>query len=229
MELKNYTYLLLLLFTIAGPLVMSFEKQIQYYRKLKYILPAILITAAFFLIWDIRFTEANIWSFNFENTIGIVYKGLPLEEWLFFIVIPYACIFIYEVTKVYLKKYEYPNVFVAFSLLLIVAFAMISYFFRHQAYTFLTFLFSAVFLTYTVFRNRFKPHMTKFYFAYFISIVPFALVNGLLNSLDVFVCNKTQILNIKILNFPVEDFGYLFLMLLMVTTIYETLKESKYY
>lgn len=229
MELKNYTYLLLLLFTIAGPLIMSFEKQIQYYRKLKYILPAILITAAFFLIWDIRFTEANIWSFNFENTIGIVYKGLPLEEWLFFIVIPYACIFIYEVTKVYLKKYEYPNVFVAFSLLLIVAFAMISFFFRHQAYTLLTFLFSTVYLAYTIFRNKFKPHLTKFYFSYFISIVPFALVNGLLNSLDVFVCNKTQILNLKIFNFPVEDFAYLFLMNLMVTTIYETLKESKYY
>lgn len=229
MEFKNFTYLLLLIFTILGPLVMSFEKQIQFYRKLKYILPAILITAASFLIWDIRFTEAKIWSFNFENTIGVVYKGLPLEEWLFFLVIPYACIFIYEVVKVYLKKYEYPNSFVAFSLFLIVGFALISYFFRHKAYTFLTFLFSAVYLAYTVFRNRFKPHITKFYFSYFISIVPFALVNGLLNSLDVFVCNKTQILNMKIFNFPVEDFAYLFLMNLMVTTIYETLKESKYY
>jgi len=208
---------------------MSFEKQIQFYRKLKYILPAILITATFFLIWDIRFTEAKIWSFNFGNTIGIAYKGLPLEEWLFFLIIPYTCIFIYEVVKVYLKKYEYPNVFVAFSLFLIVGFALIGYFFRHQAYTFFTFIFSAIYLGYTVLRNRFKPHITKFYFSYFISIVPFALVNGLLNSLDVFVCNKTQILNIKIFHFPVEDFAYLFLMNLMVAAIYETLKESKYY
>jgi hypothetical protein len=34
-------------------------------------------------------------------------------------------------------------------------------------------------------------------------------------------------LNIRIINIPVEDFSYFFLMFLMVVTIYESLKESK--
>jgi lycopene cyclase domain-containing protein len=215
--------------TIAAPLALSFDKKVQYYKNLKYILPAILVTAAIFWVWDIHFTKASVWSFNPEYTIGKQFKGLPIEEWLFFIVIPYSCIFIYEVLKFYLKEYEYANFFLVFSLLLIVCFALISYFFRHQAYTFLTFLFSSVFLAFTLFRNRFKKHLTKFYFAYFVSLIPFIVVNGILTSLPVVEYNTTHILNIRILNIPVEDFSYLFLMLLMVTTIYEYLKEVKFY
>ena len=229
MEFKNLTYLILLVASIAMPLALSFDKKVQYYKNLKYILPAILVTAAIFWVWDIRFTEAGVWSFNPEYTIGKDIKGMPIEEWLFFIVIPYCCVFIYEVLKSYLKKYEYANPFLAISLFLIVGFALISYFFRHQAYTFLTFLFSAIYLAYTVFRNKFKPHITKFYFAYFVSLLPFLIVNGILTSFPVVEYNSTHILNIRIINIPIEDFSYLFLMLLMVTTIYETLKESKYY
>ena len=229
MEFKNYTYLLLLIASIAVPLVLSFDKNVQYYKNLKYIFPAILVTAAIFLVWDIKFTAAQIWSFNTEYTIGVNFKGMPIEEWLFFIVVPYSCVFIYEVLKFYLKKYEYANPFLVLSLVLMVGFALISYFFRHQAYTFLTFLFSTVYLGYTVFRNKFKPYITKFYFAYFVSLLPFLVVNGILTSLPVVEYNSAHILNIRIINIPIEDFSYLFLMLLMVTTIYETLKESKYY
>lgn len=229
MEFKNYTYLLLLIASIAVPLVLSFDKNVQYYKNLKYIFPAILVTAAIFWVWDIKFTAAQIWSFNTEYTIGVNFKGMPIEEWLFFIVVPYSCVFIYEVLKFYLKKYEYANPFLVLSLVLMVGFALISYFFRHQAYTFLTFLFSTVYLGYTVFRNKFKPYITKFYFAYFVSLLPFLVVNGILTSLPVVEYNSAHILNIRIINIPVEDFSYLFLMLLMVTTIYESLKESKYY
>lgn len=229
MELQHYTYLIILMASLAAPLALSFDRNVQYYKNLKYIFPAILLTAAIFWVWDIRFTAAQVWSFNPAYTLGKNFYGMPVEEWLFFIVIPYSCVFIYEVVKFYLKRYEYANPFLAFSLFLVVGFALISYFFRHQAYTFLTFLFSAVYLGYTVFRNKFKPHITKFYFSYFISLVPFLVVNGILTTLPVVEYHPAHILNIRLLNIPVEDFSYFFLMHLMVTTIYETLKESRYY
>jgi lycopene cyclase domain-containing protein len=229
MEFKNFTYLILLVGSIAVPLFLSFDNKVQYYKNLKYIFPAILVTAIIFWVWDIRFVEAQIWSFNTEYTIGMELKGMPIEEWLFFIVVPYCCLFIYEVLKFYLKKYEYANGFRLFSLFLIVGFALTSYFFRHQSYTFLTFLFSAVYLSYILVRNKFKPHITKFYFAFFVSLIPFMVVNGILTSLPVVKYNPAHIMNIRIQNIPLEDFSYLFLMLLMVTTIYETLKENRYY
>lgn len=229
MEFKNFTYLLLLLATISVPLFLSFEKKVQFYKNLKYILPAIFVTAALYWIWDIKFTKGGVWSFNPDYTLGKQYLGLPIEEWLFFIVVPYACTFIYEVLKYYLKKYEYGNLFVAFSLVLIIAFGLITYFFRSQIYTFMTFLFSTIYLTYTIFRNKFKPHLTKFYFAYFVSLVPFLIVDGILTSLPVVQYHPLTILNIRVFNIPVEDFSYFFLMMLMVITIYENLKESKFF
>ena len=229
MKFQNYTYLLVLAFTIAVPLFLSFDKKVQYYKKLKYILPAIFITAAIFVIWDIKFTAAQIWTFNPDYIIGTNFKGLPIEEWLFFFVIPYSCVFIYEVLKYYIPQHEYANPFLAFSLILIVGFALVTYFFWHHIYTFYTFLFSTVYLTYTVFRNKFKPYITKFYFTYFLSLVPFMVVNGILTSIPVVEYNSAYILNIRLLSIPVEDFAYFFLMLLIVTTLYETLKESKYY
>jgi lycopene cyclase domain-containing protein len=228
MELRNYTYLIILIASIAAPLALSFDKKVQYYNNLKYILPAILVTAVIFWIWDIKFTAAEVWSFNPEYIIGLKISGMPIEEWLFFIVVPYCCVFIYEVLKVYLADYDYPIFFKAFSLFLIVFFATISFFFRHQAYTFLTFLFSAVYLGFTIITSKFKPHLTKFYFSYFVSLVPFIIVNGILTSLPIVEYNSEHILNIRILNIPIEDFSYLFLMLLMAITIYEKLKESRY-
>lgn len=229
MELKNFTYLALLIASISVPLYLSFDKRKQYAQKIQYILPAIFITAGFFLLWDISFTDAQIWSFNTEYTLGPTFKGLPLEEWIFFLVVPYGCIFIYEIVKVHLEKYEYANFFVILSLVLIVGFALIGYFFRQQLYTFLGFLLPAVYLGYTVFRNQFKHHLTKFYFCYFISLVPFLIVYGILTSIPLVEYHPDHILNIRVINIPMEDFSYFFLLLLMSTTIYEFLKERRFY
>lgn len=229
MEIKNFTYLFLLVGSIVVPLCLSFDKKVQYFKNLKYIFPAIFITAFIFWIWDIGFTKAKVWSFNQEFTLGINLMGMPLEEWLFFIVVPYCCLFIYEVLKFYLNKQEFPGLFQTFSLFLITGFASLTYLFRHQNYTFITFLLSTLYLGYTVFRGKFKPHITKFYFAYFVSLIPFMVVNGILTSLPVVEYNPAHILNIRILDIPIEDFSYLFLMLLMATTIYEVLKERRFY
>jgi lycopene cyclase domain-containing protein len=229
MEFKNFTYLIILLFSLSAPLVLSFDKKVQYYKHLKYILPAILITASIFWVWDIKYTASGVWSFNSKYTLGFSVSGMPIEEWLFFIIIPYCCVFVYEVLKYYLKHIEYAKLFWVFSLLLVIGFALLSYFFRHQAYTFLTFLLSSVYLAYTIIRNKLRTHITKFYLAYFVSIIPFLVVNGILTTLPVVEYNTAHILNIRIINIPVEDFSYFFLMFLMVVTIYESLKESKYY
>jgi lycopene cyclase domain-containing protein len=154
---------------------------------------------------------------------------MPIEEWLFFIVIPYCCMFIYEVLKFYLNDYEYPVFFKGLSWFFVGLFALISYRFNNQGYTLVTFSFSSVYLAYTVLRNKFNLYFTKFYFAYFVSLIPFLVVNGILTSLPVVEYNSAHILNIRIINIPVEDFSYLFLMLLMAITIYEALKESKFY
>lgn len=229
MDLQAFTYAGLLLATIAVPLALSFDKNVHFWTRWKYLFPAILITAVVFIYWDIQFTAAGIWSFNHHYVVGAFFYGLPVEEWLFFLIVPYACIFIYEVLKFYFQPYEFPNVFVAVSLVLIVVFATVSLFNRGQLYTFFNFLFAAIFLGYVILRNRFKQHLTKFYGTYLIVLLPFLLVNGVLTSLPVVEYHSSHILNIRVFTIPIEDFGYLFLLLLMNLSIYETLKSQRFY
>ena len=225
MEFKNFTYLLLMLGTMAVPLAFSFEKKVRFYTKLKYLLPAILFSGAIFIIWDLRFEELGIWSFNPEYLLGIYILNLPVEEWLFFIAIPYATVFIYEVLKVQLPHFEKPNLFLGVSLVLLVIFALTAYFFRERLYTFFNFFLLTIYFGYTIFRNRFKQHLTKFYLAWLISLVPFLIVNGFLTALPVVEYNDAHNLGIRIFTIPIEDFFYFFLLLLMNLTIFEYLKN----
>jgi len=229
MQAAQFTYAGLLLATIAVPLALSFDKKVRFYTNWKYLFPAIIITAAVFIVWDVRFTEVGIWSFNPDYLMGYIYMGLPVEEWAFFVIVPYASLFIYEVLKSYLAAFEKANLFVIVSLLLIVLFGALTYYQRNHLYTFFNFLFLAVYFGYTIFRNRFKQHLTKFFLAYLIGLVPFLIVNGILTGLPVVEYNPDQIMGLRIITIPVEDFGYFFLLLLMNTTIYETLKEGNYY
>ena len=211
--------------SVSVPLIFSFEKKVQYFKKIKYLLPAMIFTGTIFIIWDIRFNELGIWSFNPQYVTGIYITGLPLEEWLFFIVIPYCCIFIYEILKVKLPQLEIPKIFTGISLILLIVFALLAYFAREKLYTFFTFFLLTIYFGYTIFRNRFKKFYTKFYIAYLISLIPFLIVNGILTNLPVVEYNDLHNLGIKIINIPVEDFAYLFLLLLMNISIYEYLKN----
>jgi len=227
MEFKNFTYLLLMLASLAVPLAFSFEKQVRFYSKLKYLFPAILFAGAVFIMWDIRFEELGIWRFNPEYLLGIYILSLPLEEWLFFLVIPYCSVFIYEILVVKLPRFEKPNLFLAVSLVLLVGFMLLAYFFRQRLYTFFNFFLLTIYFGYTIFRNRFKPHYTKFYLTWFIALVPFFIVNGFLTALPVVEYNNDHNLGIRIFTIPIEDSFYFFLLLLMNLTIYEYMKNQR--
>lgn len=229
MEFKNFTYLLLMLGTIAVPLAFSFEKQVRFYTKLKYLVPAILFSGTIFIIWDLRFEKLGIWSFNPEYLLGIYILNLPVEEWFFFIAIPYASVFIYEVLNELMPRFEKPNLFLGVSLVLLVAFAFTAWFARERLYTFFNFFLLTIYFGYTVFRNRFKQHYTKFYLTWLISLIPFLIVNGILTALPVVEYNPKHNLGIRIFTIPLEDFFYFFLLLIMNLTIYEYLKKQKYY
>ena len=101
-----------MLFTLAGPLFLSFEKNVAYSKKWKYLPVPFLITTIYFVIWDSIFTKYGIWSFNDKYILGYKIFLLPIEEWMFFIFVPFACLFIYEsanyhIKKDYLQKYAY--------------------------------------------------------------------------------------------------------------------------
>lgn len=102
--MEKYYYLLINIFTIFFPLISSFEHRLRFFSRWKGLFLSIGITAAFFIIWDVAFTSMGIWGFNPRYLTGIEIINLPLEEWMFFITIPYACIFIYESLNYFIRK-----------------------------------------------------------------------------------------------------------------------------
>ncbi len=220
------TYLLTNIFTILVPFSYSFERKIAYYRSWKYLFPAIFITGTFFIIWDIIFTDIGIWSFNPSYLTGIYLFNLPIEEWLFFLTVPYSCVFIYEAMNYYIKKdylqpYAQHITYILAFLLLILAVLN-----HDKLYTFINFTFSALFLLAHIFIFKTK-HLGRFYLAYLVHLIPFFLVNGLLTSLPVVLYNPTENLGVRIGSIPVEDSIYSMLLLLMNISIYEYLKTRK--
>ena len=178
---------------------------------------------AIFVPWDVWFTHQGVWWFNNDYTSGLRIFLLPIEEWLFFILIPFACFFIYEVLNYFIKKdvlngFARPFLF-HFSIVLIVA----SFFYSDKLYPFVTFLSTAIIGLITVY---FKPiWLGRFLLMYFVSLIPFLLVNGVLTGSfienPVVNYNPEELIGLRILTIPIEDSVYNLMMLLIVMWVYK--------
>ena len=188
-------------------------------------LPAILITAGFFLIWDEFFTQIGVWSFSQSYTIGVYFGSLPLEEWLFFIIVPYCCFFVYFVTNHFIKKDIFRTTYRAIAIVLSILLLIIAGIYYNRWYTATTCLLPALLLLYLVFIAKAK-YLGRFFTGYLFSLIPFILVNGVLTSKPVVIYNDFENSGLRlsipdISNIPLEDFAYCLLLLLMNVSLYE--------
>ena len=226
-----YTYLLINIFTILIPLVFSFENRIGYARKWPALFPALFITGLLFLVWDHFFTAAGIWGFTGPYLMGISFFKLPLEEILFFVCIPYACLFIYEAVAITGKnmpvKVSRPMLLLVSAVLLVCAVI-----FRDKNYTALVCGLTTAFLLIHGLWIK-ADYYDTFHTAFVICLIPFLIVNGILTkgipSIDtgpVVWYDRANILNLRVLTIPVEDFIYCYLLLFMNVTFYEHFKRK---
>ncbi len=227
----GYLYLIINIGTILFPLLFSFEKRVAYYKWWKYLFPALIVTATIFLIWDYFFTLHGVWGFNPTYTTGINIAGLPLEEILFFITVPYASIFIYAfvnqlwpntpILDKIQRKISFVILFIAIALML---------FNYDKAYTALNCGYAIVLLCLQLFVIK-GNYMGRFYRFYFWHLIPFFIVNGLLTGTgiheEVVWYNNAENLGIRMGTIPVEDSLYSMSLMLMNITIIEWLRNKK--
>lgn len=95
----KYEYFIVLIVTVVVPLIMSFSKEINFYKPFKRFFAAMSIPFVIFVIIDAIAVKRDLWTFNKEFVTGIYFFGLPIEEILFFAVIPFSCIFTWETVK----------------------------------------------------------------------------------------------------------------------------------
>ncbi len=219
-----YYYLILNLVSLAFPLGASFDKRFKYFSKWKYLFPSIIITGTFFIVWDVYFTKWGIWGFNPKYLTGPHFFGLPIEEWMFFIFIPFSCVFIYESVNYFFPKPVNDKLTSWVSGLLVLFLLIVGGLNNEKAYTFITFMSLAAFIMVNVFILK-SSFLGKFYLAYLFVLIPFFLVNGALTGAftdePVVWYNDNENLGIRMYTIPVEDTFYGMLLILMNTTFYE--------
>ena len=221
-------YLWVNLGAIFFPFILSFNKLGHFYKRWKTVFIAIAVMSAFIISWDVLFTIWGVWGFNEDYLLGPSLLRLPLEEWLFFICIPYAFMFLYDqlvVLKVKnvlqpIEKYLDYFFLLASLVYLIAGFGNI--------YT--TTIASLVFIFTFIMMKLNPPHRGIFYLSYIIILIPFTVVNGILTGFitpdPIVWYNNAENLSIRFLTIPVEDYLYYFLMYSICYVVYEKIKPS---
>lgn len=218
-------YLLINFLTILFPILLSFDSRVRFYKSWKYIFPGLLITGIVFLIWDHLFTILDVWSFNPDYVIGAYILNLPIEEILFFITVPFACIFIYECLNHYIKKDLLAGVSRIISILLIITCLTLLGMFYDRVYTLITFGLLLVVLSYVEFVQ--KANLGRFYLAFLVSLLPFYIVNGILTSIPIVLYNDAENMAFRVGTIPFEDHFYSMSMLLINIRLFEYFKSRK--
>ncbi|MEO7317210.1 MAG: lycopene cyclase domain-containing protein [Ginsengibacter sp.] len=214
----KYTYLLIDFFTIIVPFIFSFHPKIRFDKKWKFFFPAVVLVAIIFIIWDDIFTSMGVWQFNNDYLLDIYLFNLPIEEILFFICIPYSCVFTYYcLDKFYNLKWNsrLEAIFcLIFSLILIV----IGIIFINQIYTSVTMFTTAIVCLSLKFLVKVE-WFGKAIFVYVILLIPFIIVNGILTGswieAPIVSYNPSENMGIRLLTIPVEDIFYGFEMILL--------------
>lgn len=225
----QYTYLAINFFTIVICFIFSFHPKIKFHRHFKAFLFASTIVAVFFIAWDVWFTAKGVWWFNDRYLIGYRLFGLPVEELLFFICIPFSCIFTYFCLDKFFRldwKSSIEKIFVILSVAACIILALI---FREKIYPFVTFLTTAISLIILYFVLKVK-WIGKASFIYLILMPGFLAVNGILTGtgLDspIVNYNPQDFIGFRILTIPIEDTVYGYEMILWNLYFFQKFKKD---
>jgi len=224
-------YLTLDILILIFPLLFSFKWVFPYYKNFKPLFASILIVGSAYIFWDILVTLRGDWWFAEEYLIGLEFV-IPLEEALFFVVVPYSCIFIYENLQYFFpdKKIKFNKwLYYAIAILL----AILAIIFYHQEYTILALLSVTTFL---LIAATWFPDLlqSRNYWAYIlISFGAFLIFNYLLTSIPIVLYNPEaiwggtvdQIWYGRFITIPFEDFFYNFSMLSFYLLVYRYFKK----
>lgn len=99
-----FEYFVILSVTLIIPLIFSFSSKLSFYRKPLRLILSIGIPFFIFIVWDTIAVSRGHWYFNEKYITGLKILNLPLEEILFFIIIPFCGIFSWECVKYFIKN-----------------------------------------------------------------------------------------------------------------------------
>lgn len=223
-------YLLLNLGSLSIPFIFSFHPKLKFYTYWKSLFVGILFSMLIFIPWDVFFTIKGIWGFNSTYLLDLKIFHLPIEEWLFFICIPYACVFTH-----YALLYYFPNLKLSKNITKIIghtltlSFLIISIYNYDKWYTFINFSLATILMF--IVTNKAPKLLQSYFLTFLVMLIPFLIVNGVLTGSfienEVVWYNNAENLNIRIFTIPIEDSIYAFTLILLNLFVISLKQNSK--
>lgn len=229
--MMSFTYILVLFFTVIICFIASFDKRLQFNKHFGAFLKASVLVAIPFIAWDVWFTAKGVWWFNIDYTMGLNIAGLPLEEWLFFIFIPFSCIFTYySIDKFFKIEWlsGFNNLIVFVTVIVCSVIALLYY---DKIYTLITSLSAILTVVYLHFIAK-ADWISKASLVFTILMLGFLPVNGILTGtgLDTPIVNYNpdDFLGIRILTIPIEDSVYGYTQFLWVLYFFKKFQKTEH-
>jgi len=206
--MRRHLYSIIALAVLAGPLALSFDSRVHFWTHWPATFVALALTGVLYLFWDSLVVRRGDWSFNPKYTGHLRLFHLPLGEVLFFLAVPYACLFLFEVVRSYFPGVEWWAVTRTPLLAGAVVFAVAAWLFRHHGYTFLAMVSVVIFLSTLALTHPSLAGRSEFWIWFGLCFVGFAVVNGLYTALPTIWYNPRALTGLKIGPIPLEDFFY---------------------
>jgi lycopene cyclase domain-containing protein len=102
--MRHLAYLLVLAGCLVAALWLEPVLKVNVFRRWRRLLLTLLPVVLVFVLWDLAAIAAGQWRFDPAQTTGILLPGgLPLDEVLFFVVVPVCAILGFEAVRAVLR------------------------------------------------------------------------------------------------------------------------------
>ena len=98
--MRQLSYVGMLAFCLVGTLPLELVLGVRVYARWRRLALTLAPVVVVFVVWDLYAIARGHWDFDPEQTTGIVLAGgLPLDELLFFLVIPVCAVLTLEAVR----------------------------------------------------------------------------------------------------------------------------------
>ncbi len=98
--MRHLAYLAVLVFIVVGTLPLEVVLGVRVYRQWRRLLLTLAPVVTVFVAWDLYAIAVGHWDFDRAQLLGVFLPGgLPLEELLFFVVVPVASVLALEAVR----------------------------------------------------------------------------------------------------------------------------------
>jgi lycopene cyclase domain-containing protein len=103
--MRHLSYLLVLAGCLVSAIWLEPVLKVNVLRRWRRLLLTLLPVIVVFVLWDLAAIAAGHWTFDPEQTTGVLFPGgLPLDEVLFFVVVPVCAILGFEAVRAVLRR-----------------------------------------------------------------------------------------------------------------------------